>query len=162
MCKYLSCCPPGRADRLEIRTAHVQQIHLCTVNARKQSVWSVSASSFSRLRNPPQVSVSACRPAAIFQDAPALTRRPSKKVASAKAAKSTTPSLSAHNRANVSDSEQLRIGANLPQRQLFKLLPNGKILIQTIKRARGTMKVTSCMKTLPSCEKKAAQLQSCD
>lgn len=56
-----------------------------------------------------RVSVCAHRPAAISQDAPALTRRPSKKVTNVKAAKSTAPSLSAHNRANVSGSDQLRV-----------------------------------------------------
>lgn len=45
----------------------------------------------------------------ISQDAPAPTGSRTKKATGVKAVESTTPSLSAHNRANVSGSEQLRV-----------------------------------------------------
>lgn len=96
----------------------------------------------------------AYRPAAISQDAPVLTRRPSKKVTSVKAAKSTTASLSAHNHANVSDSEQLRVVPEpgpIRRNVNFSTAHKWKNTVQKIKRAHGTMQVTSFMKTLPSC-----------
>lgn len=49
------------------------------------------------------------RPALIFQDAPAPTGSLTKKATGVKAVESTTSSLSAHNRTNVSGSEQLRV-----------------------------------------------------
>lgn len=90
MCKYFSCRPPWLPGNQE--------------SARMQT-WIESEDARKRSR----VCMFAHGPALISQDAPAPTGSRTKKATGVKAVESTTPSLSAHNRANVSGPEQLRV-----------------------------------------------------